>query len=58
MTSYKPEGYTNVTPWIIGQNTAGLMDFLKRAFGAVEVSRLADEKASSGMPRCGSATPW
>ena len=35
-----PEGYTTVTPWIIGHDTAGLMDWLTRAFDAVEVSRL------------------
>ena len=38
-----PDGYTSVTPWIIGADTAGLMDFLARAFGAVELARLADE---------------
>src|SRR5688572_25760500 len=35
-----PPGYTTITPWIIGQDTAGLMDWLKRALDAVEVSRL------------------
>jgi PhnB protein len=35
-----PQGYTTITPWIIGHDTAGLMDWLKRAFDAVEVSRL------------------
>jgi uncharacterized glyoxalase superfamily protein PhnB len=48
MTNYKPEGYTDVTAWIVGQDTAGLMDFLKRAFGAEELSRLADEKGVIG----------
>ena len=38
-----PEGYGTVTPWIIGRDTAGLMDFLERAFDAEELSRLADE---------------
>jgi PhnB protein len=37
-----PAGYGTVTPWIIGHDTAGLMDFLKRAFDAEELSRLAD----------------
>jgi uncharacterized glyoxalase superfamily protein PhnB len=31
-----PDGYTAVTPWIIGDDTAGLMEFLKEAFGAEE----------------------
>jgi PhnB protein len=39
---YRPEGYGTVTPWIIGRDTAGLMDFLKRAFGAKELSRLEE----------------
>jgi PhnB protein len=52
-----PDGYTSVTPWIIGQDTAGLMDFLARAFGAVELSRLADEQGRIGHAemRIGSA---
>jgi uncharacterized glyoxalase superfamily protein PhnB len=48
MTSYRPEGYADVTPWIIGQDTAGLMDFLTRAFGAEELSRLADANGVIG----------
>lgn len=35
-----PEGYTNVTPWIIGKDTAGLINFLTRAFGAQELGRM------------------
>ncbi len=31
-----PNGYTTVTAWIVGQDTAGLMDFLAQAFGAEE----------------------
>ncbi len=37
-----PSGYTTVTPWIIGQDTAGLMDFLTRAFGAEEEGRITN----------------
>ena len=37
-----PAGYGTVTPWIIGRDTAGLMDFLARAFDAVETVRLTD----------------
>ncbi|TCC05084.1 VOC family protein [Kribbella soli] len=32
-----PEGYHSVTPWIIGHDTAGLMDFLAAAFDAVDL---------------------
>jgi PhnB protein len=43
-----PEGYTTVTPWIIGQDTAGLMDWLTRAFGAEEIARLVGEDGRIG----------
>jgi PhnB protein len=43
-----PEGYTTVTPWIIGKDTAGLMDFLIRAFGAQDMGRMADESGRIG----------
>lgn len=38
-----PEGYGTVTPWGIGKDTAGLLAFLKEAFDAEELYRLADE---------------
>ncbi len=34
------EGYGTVTPWIIGRDTAGLIEFLKAAFGATELARI------------------
>lgn len=43
-----PEGYTTVTPWIIGPDTDGLMDWLTRAFGAEELSRLTGEDGRIG----------
>lgn len=43
-----PAGYGTVTPWIIGRDTAGLMDFLARAFDAVEIIRLTDERGVIG----------
>lgn len=43
-----PEGYTTITPWIIGSDTDGLMDYLTRAFGAQELYRLADENGVIG----------
>ena len=36
-----PPGYTAVTPWVVGQDTDGLMTFLAAAFGAEEESRIA-----------------
>lgn len=43
-----PEGYGTVTPWIIGRDTAGLIDFLARAFDAEEITRLTDENGVIG----------
>jgi PhnB protein len=40
MTSYRPQGYASVTPWIISDDTAGVIDFAKAAFGAVELARV------------------
>ncbi|MGC5627662.1 VOC family protein [Georgenia sp. Z1344] len=34
-----PDGYHTVTPWIIGQDTAGLIDFLVESFDATELGR-------------------
>src|SRR5579871_2903385 len=35
-----PEGYSNVTPYLIVSNGAGAIDFYKRIFGAVEIMRM------------------
>jgi PhnB protein len=43
-----PDGYHSVTPWIIGKDTAGLIDFLKAAFGAEELGRMTDENGNIG----------
>lgn len=52
-----PEGYTTVTPWIIGQDTDGLMDWLTRAFGAKELDRLVgpDGRIGHAEMRIGNA---
>jgi uncharacterized glyoxalase superfamily protein PhnB len=38
-----PEGYHSVTPWIISRETAKLLDFLSKAFGAQELGRVYNE---------------
>ncbi len=43
-----PEGYHAVTPWIISRDTAGLIEFVKRAFGAEELARVVDENGVIG----------
>ena len=35
-----PDGYSNVTPYLIVANGAGAIDFYKRIFGAIEVMRI------------------
>ncbi|HET8840250.1 MAG TPA: VOC family protein, partial [Ktedonobacteraceae bacterium] len=35
-----PEGCSTMMPWIISRDTARLLDFLKHAFGAQELSRV------------------
>jgi uncharacterized glyoxalase superfamily protein PhnB len=48
MVNPVPDGYTTVTPWIIGRDTAGLLDFLKRAFDAEELARVVGEDGKIG----------
>ena len=36
----KPEGYQTVTPYLAVKDAAGLIDFLKQAFGAEETLRM------------------
>jgi PhnB protein len=43
-----PEGYHSVTPWIITQETARLLDFLSKAFGAEELGRVYNEDGTIG----------
>jgi PhnB protein len=46
--SYLPEGYTTVTPYLTIKDAAAAIDFYRKAFGAVELSRLADESGRIG----------
>ncbi|MFI1394181.1 VOC family protein [Streptomyces sp. NPDC020681] len=52
-----PEGYTSVTPWIIGSDTAGVIEFLKAAFEAVELGRMTgpDGRIGHAEVRIGNA---
>jgi PhnB protein len=43
-----PEGYTSVTPWVVGEDTAGLMKFMEDAFGAEEESRILTPEGRIG----------
>jgi uncharacterized glyoxalase superfamily protein PhnB len=37
-----PDGYHSVTPHLINENASRLMEFLKQAFDATEINRMAD----------------
>ena len=43
-----PEGYATVTPWIVGPDSAGLIEFLKNAFGAHEIARVPNRDGGIG----------
>jgi PhnB protein len=43
-----PPGYHAVTPWIISRDTARLIEFTKRAFGAAELGRVAGRAGGIG----------
>ena len=47
-TKNPPEGYTTVTPWIISPDTAAVIDYMTRAFDAVEIARVVGEDGSIG----------
>ena len=46
MGTAAPDGYAAVTPWIVSRDTAGLLDFMKRAFDAEEVARITNTDTS------------
>lgn len=41
--SYKPEGYGSVSPYLVVEGADGTIEFLVRAFGAVELRRFPGE---------------
>jgi PhnB protein len=43
-----PEGYHRVTPWIISRDTARLLDFMSKAFGAEEMGRVYNADGTIG----------
>ena len=42
MTSYKPEGYTTVSPYLIVDGANATIEFLRNVFGAIELRRFPD----------------
>jgi PhnB protein len=43
-----PEGYSTVTPWSVSRDTARLLDFVARGFGAEELARVPLEDGTIG----------
>lgn len=43
-----PAGYTSVAPWVVTDDTAKLLDFITKAFGGKEISRVPLEDGSIG----------
>lgn len=41
-TSYKPDDYTTVSPYLVVDGASATIDFLKRVLGAVEIRRFPD----------------
>ena len=42
--TYKPDGYTAVSPYLIVKGAARTIDFLTAALGATEIRRFTDDK--------------
>jgi len=41
-TSYKPNGYSTLSPYLVVEGASSTIEFLKRVFGAVELRRFPD----------------
>lgn len=39
---YIPEGFQSITPYLVNEGVPKLIDFLKSAFDAIEIERMAD----------------
>lgn len=48
MNSYTPDGYTNVAPWVVTDDTGAFLDFVTASFDGVELARVPVEDGSIG----------
>jgi len=53
-TTFKPEGYNSVSPYLIVSGASATIAFLQRTFDAVELRRFPDADGSCSTPRCAS----
>ena len=42
MTSYKPDSYTTISPYLIVDGASATIEFLRNVFGAIELRRFPD----------------
>jgi uncharacterized glyoxalase superfamily protein PhnB len=58
MTKAIPDGYTEVTPYLVVEDAGQVLDFAAKAFGAMEIVRMAapDGKVAHAEFRIGGAT--
>ena len=54
----RPDGYHAITPYLVVDGAARLIDFMQEVFDAEEVERFAAPATASATPRCGSAIQW
>ncbi|MFB7169853.1 VOC family protein [Streptomyces sp. NPDC056254] len=48
MSHTAPEGYTNVAPWVVTDDTGALLDFITAAFAGEELARVPVEDGTIG----------
>ncbi|MFF9148270.1 VOC family protein [Streptomyces sp. NPDC055051] len=48
MNGTAPEGYTSVAPWVVTDDTGGLLDFVTAAFDGEEIARVPVEDGTIG----------
>lgn len=48
MNASAPDGYTDVAPWVVTDDTGGFLDFVTTAFDGVELGRVPVEDGSIG----------
>jgi hypothetical protein len=52
-----PEGFHTVTPYLIVDKAAEVIDFIQRAFGAEVTFQMKTRMAASAIPKSASAIP-
>ena len=56
--SYKSDGYSSISAYILADNAQRVIDFLKTTLAAEQLRRVENPEARSCMLKCESATRW